>query len=183
MTKGENALIAEAAEALRIRDVMLNECRFSRPAAPPADSDTVEVRQMTKRTVEYTLGDVPTDTGELIKLLQVTVALGIRLVAVEGEADKAPIYFEIEADFLVEYEVTKAIDDPAIRAFADHNSVHNVWPFWRQHVFDTVSRGRLPHIDVPLYSGPGSRRAKSEETAPPERGDAQTSASVQARQP
>jgi hypothetical protein len=169
MTERENALIAEATRALRIRDVMLNTCRFSRPTAPPADSDAVEVRQMTKRTVEYTLGDVPTDTGEPIKLLQVTVGLGIRVLATEGEPDKAPVYFEIEADFLVEYEVTKAVDDPAIRAFADYNSVHNVWPFWRQHVFDTVSRGRLPHLDVPLYSGSRSSRAKPDGTAPSER--------------
>lgn len=159
MTERENALIAEAAQALRIRDVMLNECRFRRPAAPPSDT-AVEVRQLTKRTVEYSLGDVPTERGEPVKLLQVVVALGIRMAAAEGELDKAPIYFEMEADFLVEYEVTKDLRDSAIKAFAEHNSVHNVWPFWRQHVFDTVSRARLPHIEVPLYSGSETKRSE-----------------------
>jgi hypothetical protein len=44
-------------------------------------------------------------------------------------------------------------DVTCIKIFAELNSVHNVWPFWRQHVFDIVSRARLPHLNVPLFSG------------------------------
>jgi hypothetical protein len=146
-------LLAEAVKALRIRDVMLNESRFWRPTPPPTDSDTIEVGQRTKRAVRYVLGDVSADAEGSVNLLQVIVALGIRIVGANGDPEKAPIYFEIEADFLVEYDVTIKLSDAAISAFADNNSVHNVWPFWRQHVFDTVSRGRLPHLDIPLFGG------------------------------
>ena len=87
--------------------------------------------------------------------LQVIVALGIRIAGLH--AKNRPIYFEIEADFLVEYEVRAKLSEAAIKAFADANSVHNVWPFWRQHVFDIVSRARLPHLQVPLFNGGVSR--------------------------
>jgi hypothetical protein len=52
----------------------------------------------------------------------------------------------------------------AIKIFADLNSIHNVWPFWRQHVFDVVGRARLPHITVPLFSG---KRLQTEADAAP----------------
>ena len=157
MKADQRELLAEAITALRLRDVMLNRCSFKRPNPPPADSEKVEVRQLTKRAVSYVLGDVPVEgeeKGRTSKLLQVIVALGIRIAGMRQT--KAPIYFEIEADFLIEYDVKSEISDAAIKAFAESNSVHNVWPFWRQHVFDTVSRGRLPHLDIPLFGGLGS---------------------------
>lgn len=151
MKAEQRELLAQAVSALQIRDVMLNECSFRRPSPPPTDVEAAEVRQLTKRAVRYVMGEVPSEDGATTKLLQVTVALGIRIAAMN--AKKPQVYFEIEADFLVEYDVKTEVSEAAIKAFADLNSVHNVWPFWRQHVFDTVSRGRLPHLEVPLFSG------------------------------
>ena len=156
MKADQRELLAKAITALRLRDVMLNRCSFKRPNPPPADYEQVEVRQLSKRAVNYVLGDVPAEGDEkegTIKLLQVIVALGIRIIGIHEK--KRSIYFEIEADFLVEYDVKNDISDAAIKAFAEFNSVHNVWPFWRQHVFDTVSRGRLPNIEIPLFGGLG----------------------------
>jgi preprotein translocase subunit SecB len=150
MTPADRELISEASAALRIRDIMLDQCSFRRPAPPPSGSESVEGEQLTKQTVEYVVGEAPGSEGQVSKLLQVTVGLGIRITATGVE--NPPVYFEIEADFLVEYEMTKDVSEAAIKMFADRNSVHNVWPFWRQHVFDVVSRGRLPHLEVPLYS-------------------------------
>ena len=150
MNQADRELISQATAALRIRDVMLNQCSFSRPTPPPANLESVQVEQLTKQTVQYVLGEAPDSDGQLSKLLQVIVGLGVRITGMEAEI--APIYFEIEADFLVEYEMVAEVSEGAIKLFADHNSVHNVWPFWRQHVFDVVSRGRLPRLEVPLYS-------------------------------
>jgi preprotein translocase subunit SecB len=152
MKDDQKELIAQAIKALRIRDVMLNGCSFKRPNPPPADAKEIEVKQLTKRTVRYVLGDGPMESGQTVQLLQVFVSLGIRILG--AHKTKPPVYFEIEADFLVEYDVKKELSEAAIKAFADNNSVHNVWPFWRQHVFDAVSRGRLPHLEVPLFSVP-----------------------------
>lgn len=150
MKQADRELILQATAALRIRDVMLNRCSFSRPSPPPINSDSIQTQLLTKQTVQYVLGEAPDADGRIVRLLQVIVGLGIRIAGMETEG--APIYFEIEADFLVEYERVSELSEAAINVFADYNSVHNVWPFWRQHVFDVVSRGRLPHLEVPLYS-------------------------------
>jgi preprotein translocase subunit SecB len=150
MKQADRELNSQAAAALRIRDVMLNRCSFNRPTPPPDNTETTQVQQFIKQTVQYVIGDAQESDGRNIKLLQVTVGLGIRITGMEPEG--TPVYFEIEADFLVEYEMVAEVSEAAIKTFADHNSVHNVWPFWRQHVFDIVSRGRLPHLDIPLYS-------------------------------
>jgi preprotein translocase subunit SecB len=63
------------------------------------------------------------------------------------------VYVQIEADFMVTYRLQAEIEDPALSAFSNFNAVHNVWPFWRQHVFDIVQRGELPNIEVPLFAG------------------------------
>lgn len=143
-------LIGQAIGALKLRDIMLYAARFSRPAPPPAMTGTFDAKQLTKREVKYVIGEgVP--EGQPTRLLQVYVDLGLRVTGLE-EGD-APVFFEIEADFMVEYEILSELSEEAIKAFADMNSVHNVWPFWRQHVFDTVCRSRLPNLDVPLFSG------------------------------
>jgi preprotein translocase subunit SecB len=154
MKTGQRELLQQAISALQLRDVMLNECSFKRPSPPPPASDSIKARQLTKQSVTFVVGEVEQDERR-IKLLQVIVALGIRIAGLQ--AKNRPIYFEIEADFLVEYEVKAKLSEAAIKAFADANSVHNVWPFWRQHVFDIVSRARLPHLQVPLFSGGISR--------------------------
>jgi preprotein translocase subunit SecB len=149
MKGADKKLIAQAAAALRIRDIMLNRSSFTRPTPPPSETDSIQVSQLVKQTVQYVIGEVP-GSEDRLKLLQVIIEVGVRIAGLQPE--NAPVFFEIEADFLVEYELRGEISEAAIKAFADNNSVHNIWPFWRQHVFDVVSRGRLPHLEVPLYS-------------------------------
>jgi len=167
MNSDHRALLDEAIAALKLRDIMLNTCSFRRPNPPPTETSE-RVNQLTKRLVSYVLGDAPAaaDGGEM-RLLQVIVALGIRIADLRDDVENQTVYFEIEADFLVEYDVTGDLSDAAIKVFADLNSVHNVWPFWRQHVFDTVSRARLPHLEVPLFSLPSSLQRRTGAPAPP----------------
>lgn len=154
------ALIEQAISALKLRDIMLHGCSFKRPAPPPADTDSIEARQQSKRRVKFVIGTAPAgEEGQPLTLLQVYVELGVRVSAMESE--DPPVYFEIEADFLVEYEIKSELSPDAMKAFADINSVHNVWPFWRQHVFDVVSRGRLPHLEVPLFSGAPTKATRN----------------------
>lgn len=133
--------------SLKLKDIILHEARFSRPTAPPAE---VEAMVRAKRIVQFGRADAA-ESGAPTDLLQVMVALGVRVTGKEG--DDAPVYVEIEADFLAEYEIVAEITEESIKAFASFNAVHNVWPFWRQHVFDVVQRARLSPIEVPLFSG------------------------------
>jgi hypothetical protein len=145
MTGAANQALNSAIGALKLKDIVLDEARFSRPTEMDRE---VTVQELVKRAVEFKR--VPA-TSEAAESLRILVGLGIRFSA--SEAPDAAIYLEIEADFVAQYEVTASIAEDAIRAFASFNAVHNVWPFWRQHVYDIVNRGRLRPIDIPLYSG------------------------------
>ena len=142
-------LVQEATRGLKLRDVILIGDKFLRPNPTP-NTPQFEARQQSKRNITVSAGDIE-EHDKHVKLLQVLVELGYRIVG-PGE-ENPPVYFEIEATFVVEYEMTAEISESAIKAFAQTNSVHNVWPFWRQHVFDIVGRGRIPHIEVPLFPG------------------------------
>jgi len=148
MNEQDKALCQEAAQALKLNDITLFESRFER-----GDLSKAEGTLQNKKEVRYTKTSREVE-GEEQSLLQVLVSLGTRVVeAGAEEEEEANLLFMIEADYLVEYRIKDEISDDAAKAFAHFNGVHNVWPFWRQHVFNVVEQGRLPHIDVPLYSG------------------------------
>jgi hypothetical protein len=144
---GSREALKSAVGALKLKDIVLHEARFRRPAE--LDSE-VPVQEFLKRAVAYKQVAATNDSFECLRIL---VGLGIRFAAISEDADDSEIYLEIEADFVAQYEVKSAISEDAIKAFAGFNAVHNVWPFWRQHVYDVVNRGRLQPIDIPLYSG------------------------------
>jgi|SRR5580658_534774 hypothetical protein len=145
MDKGSTAALNSAVGALKLKDIVLHAARFSRPTELDQE---VSAHESVKRAVAF--NRVPGSAG-VPESLRIFVGLGVRIVGTSGRPP--PVYLEIEADFVADYEIKTAITEDAIRAFASFNAVHNVWPFWRQHVFDVVNRGRLQHIDVPLYSG------------------------------
>ena len=148
MNEKDKALCQQAAQALELRDITLFESRLER-----GDLSKAEGTLQNKKAVRYTKAS-HTVEGEEQPSLQVLVSLGTRVVQAGAEQEEeGALLFMIEADYLVEYRLKDKISDEAAKAFAHFNAVHNVWPFWRQHVFNVVEQGRLPHIDVPLYSG------------------------------
>jgi hypothetical protein len=144
--------LRSAVAALRLKDIVLHAARFSQPTL---FDGKVDAHEFVKRAVGYQR--TPGDKGSY-ESLEVHVELGERITAAPNA--KAAIYVEIEADFIASYEIRAKVSDEAIKAFAAYNAVHNVWPFWRQHVFDIVNRAHLFHIDIPLFSGnpPGGVR-------------------------
>jgi hypothetical protein len=150
----ECKLIGEAIAALDLRDIVLWAARYSRPFSESETSDPAaqpsNFLQQTKRQVRL-LTDEVQENEQKKTLLRVIVELGLRLADSRDGNDN--VYLEIEADYLAEYEVKSPVSDEALAAFAEHNAVHNVWSFWRQHVFDILQRGRLPVIAIPLFAG------------------------------
>lgn len=144
-------LVVRAAKGLRIKDIALFEARFERPIRDSGEV-TGDVVQQHKRGVQFAVGAVPAEYPEGTRLLQVRVSLGTRVVQSPDDEDPKPLFI-IEADYLVEYVMTDDIPEDALKAFAEFNAVHNVWPFWREHVFNIVGRGRLPKLEVPLFQG------------------------------
>jgi preprotein translocase subunit SecB len=145
MSPAQKELIAQAAKALKIRGLFLYQSKFLRPTNPPEDA--AEVLRQDRRGVEWAVGEGPDKSRQL----EVKVSLGLRVM--ERDAPEAKVYLVIEAEFAVVYSMEGDLRDEALNAFAEFNAVHNVWPFWRQHVFDIVKRGDLPDLIVPLFSG------------------------------
>lgn len=150
MTPETKELIRQASRQLRIKDIILFQARFERPNRDP-DKMAASGRQEFMRQVQFFTGQV-SEEADAVRFLQVVVSLGTRVVPAKVEDGDLPL-FTIEAEFLINYEMKDALNEDQLKAFADNNAVHNVWPFWRQHVFDVVQRARLPHLNIPLYSG------------------------------
>jgi hypothetical protein len=143
-------LIREATAALKLRDIVLFESHLFRAGAPPDVGDLLALQQH-KRGVRYAIGNIAGD-GTEERELHVLVSLGERVVE-NAQSEEPKVYFGIEADYLVIYDLVAEVSEEALKAFSDFNSVHNVWPFWRQHVFDLVALARLPQLAIPLFSG------------------------------
>ncbi|QVL50047.1 MAG: hypothetical protein KFB96_06145 [Thiocapsa sp.] len=145
-------LVNEAIAGLRLRDIVLYKSRLFRGEVMP-DQDELEALQQHKRGVRFSVEEQDR-SGNSTRELHVMVSLGERVVDCVSDQDPK-VYFGIEADYFVIYEMICPISQDALTAFADFNAVHNVWPFWRQHVFDLVGKARLPTLQVPLFTGDG----------------------------
>lgn len=148
MSKERNAdLIRQATQALKVKDIVLFECKLIQGTEPPEGAAPVLQQKRATQLVRAR----STAESAFDDVMQVRVSLGVRL-AYDVETE-AKVVFEVEADFVVDYECVSELTVDAATAFSEINSVHIVWPFWRQHVFDMVARARLPQIEVPLLSG------------------------------
>ncbi|MEJ1249584.1 hypothetical protein [Denitratimonas tolerans] len=149
MTPEQKENLKAATPKLKILDVVLVRSAFTRATEEPTAPG--KAWQQHKRGVQYGI----TDSSEgNARELHVLVQLGTRVLLSEAaEGLEGVVQFEIEADFVVRYQIAGGLDESALDVFANFNSVHNVWPFWRQHVYDIVQRARLPHLEIPLFSG------------------------------
>ena len=149
MNNNDKKLIRKAIKILKLLNISLYESHLSRPNNLPDDND--DFGYMTKTVVEFDSED-----KQDANILFIKIGCGVRLIKpkdVDDDTHNDHVYVEIEADFFVSYEITSPLDNDHMRAFSESNGVHNIWPFWRQHVFDLVQRGNLPPIEIPLFSG------------------------------
>lgn len=89
-------------------------------------------------------------------LLRVLVTLGLRSVFTSDEEasdGKDQVLYTLEACFAVDYEVKETPAEEDFFKFLERNCLHQAWPFWRQHVYDTLKRASLPVPVIPLMSG------------------------------
>ncbi len=149
MSNESDQLIAHATKNLKLRDIVLENCKFEKPSAMPENQAGLNIVQQDMRGGEFLVGEAYDEKGSP-KTLRVKVTLGVR-VATEEENPK--VFVVIEASYVVVYDITGDLDGEHLKAFAEYNVFHNVWPFWRQHVFDVAQRGKLPPIEIPLFAG------------------------------
>ena len=115
---------------------------------------------LSRRTVQAELIEASDAKGESAEFLRGLVTLGTRAVYVPaGDVRDAAVssddvaLFELEATFAVTYTVKSMPTQQKLEDFINWHCVHNAWPFWRQHVYDTLKRASLPLISIPFFSG------------------------------
>lgn len=155
-------------KCLKVQDIALWESQLVRYVAYPSLNDGQRIGYQSMRGVRVDLAGMVTDAGEEIDILKVFVSLGIRCLVDQGatedgaaglettpddESEKEIVLYALEATFAVDYEILEQMPEEHVSSFANFNSVHNVWPFWRQHVYDTLKRASLPVPEVPFFAG------------------------------
>ncbi|MEA9657856.1 hypothetical protein [Xanthomonas campestris] len=86
-------------------------------------------------------------------LLRVLVKFGIRSVYQQDESSEIEVLYSVEATFGLEYFVIKPPTKDMFSQFVQYNCVHNAWPFWRQHVYETLRSASLPILPIPFFPG------------------------------
>ena len=95
-------------------------------------------------------------------MLRTLVTLGVREVFRDEKADEEIVLYSLEATFAVDYFLSETLvpSPEEFQSFVTLNCVHNVWPFWRQHVYDTLKRASLPVPVIPLFTGNPVKKSK-----------------------
>lgn len=145
------------ADYLQINDLYRWDSKFERGIEYQSDVHLGRVKLQSRHSVEPELLDAETEEGERVKVLRTKVTLGIRATFADHEGAKPELLHLVEATFAVEYLVLRPIDEEQIQSFSKFNCIHNVWPFWRQYVFDTLKSASLPVISVPFFPGNGKK--------------------------
>lgn len=151
MNEQTRELIDKACRQIQIRDVVLYGSSFEQQEPLPRDQQ-VDVVLQAREGWNHQISR----TGDRTDWVHVHYLFGVRLLKSDSEDDEEPstVYYTIEAEFVASYRVkSEELDEDAVAAFAEHNSKHNIWPFWRQHVFDVCQRARVSPPEIGLYPG------------------------------
>lgn len=148
------------ADYLQINDLYRWSSQFKREIEYQPDIHLGKTKLQSRQAVEPELLDAKTEDGQPVKLLRAKVTLGIRVLYAEKDDAEPVVLHELEATFAVEYLVLRSLNEQQTSEFCEFNCVHNVWPFWRQYVYDTLKSASLPVISVPFFPGSGKKRKK-----------------------
>lgn len=143
----DKELVAQAAQNLRLINILLYESNLKRFGEIATSQN---LGQLTKQSVQVETCEA-NGQDNTIKLFRVFVELGVRIIDLDNQPQEDQnAVFQIEATFQVDYELIGDVGQKALEEFAHFNTVHNVWPFWRQYVFNTANQAGLPCPEIPL---------------------------------
>jgi hypothetical protein len=157
----------QAIEFLQLLTIKLHDSLLERDDEfIRGETEFTPALQAMQHTKSVRLNGVDAD-GERIEILRVFIRFGVRGIKdVEQPVDRdddpesvqdeeqsleSMVLFRLEATFRADYQLTGEVSKEALQEFIRYNATHNVWPFWRQHVFDVVSRAELTEIQVGLF--------------------------------
>jgi|GEM_PF-4220866 len=135
---------------LQLENIYLWESKLERHKEYQPGMHGGHVSVQSREEFEAEILDAEADSGEKASLFRVKVTQGLRAMLVLEEAE--PLH-TVEATFAVEYQIVHPLPDDKMPDFIQFNCAHNVWPFWREHVFATLRAASLPVLNVPFFNG------------------------------
>ena len=156
----DNATVRGASSKLELRDIALHTCSLTRDKTVDPNLYPFSVRAKSDVQVAVDQLLFTDEESDEIPILRAYVRFSVAAFKKEDKSSKRQL-FKIRAEYRVDYLVLKQLTSLEIKAFGDYNAVHNIWPFWRQHVQQTVSQASLPRITIPLFrQAPNAPRRK-----------------------
>ena len=141
---------------LQLENIYLWDSKLERHMEYQPGLHNGHITVQSRRGFDAEILDAEAADGEKADLFRVKVELGLRAILVmEGEE---PLH-TIEATFAVEYRITNPLQHDKMPEFIEFNCAHNVWPFWREHVFSTLRSASLPRLNVPFFPGKAKKKA------------------------
>ena len=152
-------------ESLALQDIALWTTALTRPTRLEANLDAGDCTIQSMRGTSANVFTTELDGFEgPVEVLRAYVTFGVR--AVPKSDDSAEAFYTFEATYAIDYVIQKMPAEKDLADFVAHNCVHNAWPFWRQHVYDTLKRASLPVPTIPLFSGKSGKRRVARSSKP-----------------
>jgi hypothetical protein len=145
----DSILLEEAIAALALDDIFLfnssirREKEFETKNCPTKNVTQENQIQVKADIVEF-------EDNEEISILRAIVSFEAKFLH-NRETEKEVELCSIEASFVAIYNKTDDVSDEALQEFITYNTVHNVWPFWREHAFRITREARLPTPKIPFF--------------------------------
>ena len=153
--------VRRAQKKLELRDIVLHTSSLDRNDDIDPLLYPTRIRQKSNVRVSVDKVSFADTEGEAIHILRANVQLGVYGFDEDKKGAGAQALFTIRATYRVDYLEAQQLTENELDAFTQFNAVHNVWPFWRQHVCETVSKASLPRVTIPFFSSvPGTPKAK-----------------------
>jgi hypothetical protein len=164
-------LLDEAVNALELLTIKLHENSLTRQDFFDSQSASdMDCRIESMSHIKSYLFDVVTEAQEEEKVFRILATFGLRGLRGRDDSDgtKKPNendsqvppseseMFCIEATFRAEYRVRKSASKEALKEFGQFNAPHNIWPFWREHVYSTIAKADLPEVQIGLFPRGGA---------------------------
>lgn len=148
----DKSLINHAVECLELLDIFLYSSKVNRFEEIYHDDYPEGMGQQSKLSITADLlQSIPVDDEDSHQIIQAKLTFGNRFVKKGEKKDEYIPLAEIEACFVAKYFLKSELTEEAVKEFVKHNSVHNVWPFWREHAFRMSNEAHLPNPKIGLY--------------------------------
>ena len=153
--------IGRAQRKLELRDIALHTSSLERDDSVDPLLYPIGVRQESEVKISVDKVSFVDDEGVTIHILRSYVQLVMFGIDEDKRSEEKKVLFTIRGEYRVDYLKINELTEIELDAFTQFNSVHNVWPFWRQHVYETISKASLPRITIPFFRAiPGEPKAK-----------------------